>query len=58
MLIFFIYVLIVLSKYEINKIKMFRGITENPDKPEGKFANENTLFGKATHFEFGKPEWN
>lgn len=33
---------------------MFRTISENPNKPAGKFADAKSLNGKATHFVIGE----
>lgn len=35
-------------------IKMFRSITENPNKPVGKFADHKSMHGKATHYNVGE----
>lgn len=32
---------------------MFRTISENPNKPAGKYADHKSAFGKATHFDMG-----
>ena len=33
---------------------MFKTISENPVKPQGKYIDHKSLFGKATHFDFGQ----
>ena len=32
---------------------MFRTITEEPPARPGKFADEKSMFGKGSHFDFG-----
>ena len=32
---------------------MFRTITENPPERPGKYADEKSAFGKATHYHIG-----
>jgi hypothetical protein len=36
--------------------KMFRSISENPNKPHGKYNDKNSAHGKATHYTAGNTD--
>jgi hypothetical protein len=35
---------------------MFRSISENPNKPFGKYNDKNSAYGKATHYTAGNTD--